>query len=67
VFSRVTVFTGNANPALAKAVVGYLNLPLGNALVDRFSDGEIMVEIRENVRGKDVFIIQPTCAPTNDN
>lgn len=65
--SRVTVFTGNANPALAKAVVGYLNLPLGNALVDRFSDGEIMVEIRENVRGKDVFIIQPTCAPTNDN
>ncbi len=66
-FSRVTVFTGNANPALAKAVVGYLNLPLGNALVDRFSDGEIMVEIRENVRGKDVFIIQPTCAPTNDN
>jgi ribose-phosphate pyrophosphokinase len=67
VISRVTVFTGNANPALAKAVVGYLNLPLGNALVDRFSDGEIMVEIRENVRGKDVFIIQPTCAPTNDN
>ncbi len=65
--SRVTVFTGNANPALTKAVVGYLNLPLGNALVDRFSDGEIMVEIRENVRGKDVFIIQPTCAPTNDN
>jgi ribose-phosphate pyrophosphokinase len=67
VISRVTVLTGNANPALAKAVVGYLNLPLGNALVDRFSDGEIMVEIRENVRGKDVFIIQPTCAPTNDN
>jgi ribose-phosphate pyrophosphokinase len=67
VISRVTVFTGNANPALTKAVVGYLNLPLGNALVDRFSDGEIMVEIRENVRGKDVFIIQPTCAPTNDN
>ena len=65
--SRVTVFTGNANPALTKAVVGYLNLPLGNALVDRFSDGEIMGEIRENVRGKDVFIIQPTCAPTNDN
>ncbi|OQW93404.1 MAG: ribose-phosphate pyrophosphokinase [Beggiatoa sp. IS2] len=61
------VFTGNANPALAKAVVGYLNLSLGNAAVGRFSDGEIQVEIRENVRGKDVFIIQPTCAPTNDN
>lgn len=64
---RMMVFTGNANPTLAKAVVGYLNLTLGNALVGRFSDGEIQVEIRENVRGKDVFIIQPTCAPTNDN
>jgi ribose-phosphate pyrophosphokinase len=63
----MVVFTGTANPALAKAVVGYLNLPLGNAVVGRFSDGEIMMEIRENVRGKDVFIIQPTCAPTNDN
>ncbi|MEN8218324.1 MAG: ribose-phosphate diphosphokinase [Pseudomonadota bacterium] len=61
------VFMGNANPALAKAVVAYLNLPLGNALVSRFSDDEIMVEIRENVRGKDVFIIQPTCRPTNDH
>jgi ribose-phosphate pyrophosphokinase len=61
------VFTGNANPALAKAVVGHLNLPLGKAVVGRFSDDEIMVEIRENVRGKDVFIIQPTCTPTNDN
>lgn len=65
--NRMVVFTGTANPALAKAVVGYLNLPLGNAVVGRFSDGEIMMEIRENVRGKDVFIIQPTCAPTNDN
>ncbi|RKZ40032.1 MAG: ribose-phosphate diphosphokinase [Gammaproteobacteria bacterium] len=61
------VFTGNANPALAKAVVAHLNLPLGKAVIDRFSDDEIMVEIRENVRGKDVFIIQPTCAPTNDH
>jgi ribose-phosphate pyrophosphokinase len=61
------VFTGNANPALAKAVVNHLNLPLGNAVVGRFSDDEIMVEIRENVRGKDVFIIQPTCRPTNDH
>ncbi|KHD06242.1 ribose-phosphate pyrophosphokinase [Candidatus Thiomargarita nelsonii] len=61
------VFTGNANPALAKAVVAHLNLPLGNAVVSRFCDDEIMVEIRENVRGKDVFIIQPTCRPTNDH
>jgi ribose-phosphate pyrophosphokinase len=67
VSSRMMVFTGNANPALAKAVVSHLNLPLGNAVVGRFSDDEIMVEIRENVRGKDVFIIQPTCRPTNDH
>jgi ribose-phosphate pyrophosphokinase len=67
VSSRMMVFTGNANPALAQAVVGHLNLPLGKAVVSRFSDDEIMVEIRENVRGKDVFIIQPTCRPTNDN
>jgi ribose-phosphate pyrophosphokinase len=61
------VFTGNANPILAQAVANYLNLPLGKAMVSRFSDGEISVEIRENVRGKDVFIIQPTCAPTNNH
>jgi len=61
------VFTGNANPQLAQAVVKYLDCPLGKAVVGRFSDGEIMVEIMENVRGRDVFIIQPTCAPTNDN
>ncbi len=61
------IFTGNANPALAKAVVNHLNLSLGNAVVGRFSDNEIMVEIRDNVRGTDVFIIQPTCIPTNDN
>jgi len=61
------VFTGNANPALAKAVAGHLNLPIGKAAVGRFSDDEIMVEIHENVRGKDVFIIQPTCRPTNDH
>ncbi len=64
---RMVVFTGNANPALAQSVVGYLNLPLGKAVVGRFSDGEILVEIMENVRGKDVFIIQPTCSPANDN
>src|SRR3984885_15376584 len=61
------VFTGNANPALAQEVVKILGIPLGKAMVSRFSDGEIMVEIQENVRGKDVFVLQPTCAPTNDH
>jgi len=61
------VFSGNANPQLAQDIVNYLRLPLGKAVVDRFSDGEIMVEIMENVRGKDVFVLQPTCEPTNDN
>lgn len=65
--SRMTVFTGNANPVLAQKVVSYLNLPLGKALVGKFSDGEIMVDIIDNVRGRDVFIVQPTCEPTNDN
>jgi len=65
--SRMMVFTGNANPRLAEDVVSHLNMPLGKANVGRFSDGEIMVEIMEHVRGKDVFIVQPTCAPTNDN
>jgi ribose-phosphate pyrophosphokinase len=59
------VFTGNANPDLARRIVAHLNIPLGKASVNRFSDGEIAVEILENVRGKDVFIIQPTSAPTN--
>ena len=61
------VFTGNANPKLAQDVVRRLGIPLGAATVGRFSDGEINVEILENVRGQDVFILQPTCAPTNDN
>ena len=61
------VFTGNANPELARLVVERLDIPLGEASVGKFSDGEITIEINENVRGKDVFIIQPTCAPTNDN
>jgi ribose-phosphate pyrophosphokinase len=65
--SDLMVFTGNANPELAKKIVQYLDMPLGNASVSEFSDGEISVEIGENVRGKDVFIVQPTCAPTNDN
>jgi ribose-phosphate pyrophosphokinase len=63
----MTVFTGNANPQLAQSVANYLNIELGKAVVGRFSDGEIMVELMENVRGRDVFVIQPTCAPTNDN
>nr|WP_287017745.1 ribose-phosphate diphosphokinase [Cycloclasticus sp.] len=61
------VFTGNANISLAKDIVRHLNMRLGRASVEIFSDGEVMVEIGENVRGKDVFIIQPTCAPTNNH
>ncbi|MES1981775.1 MAG: ribose-phosphate pyrophosphokinase [Pseudomonadota bacterium] len=61
------VFTGNANPKLAEDVVGHLGIGLGRATVGRFSDGEVLVEILENVRGKDVFILQSTCAPTNDS
>lgn len=61
------VFTGNANPQLAQEVVDTLGLSLGKAVVGQFSDGEVMVEVMDNVRGKDVFIVQPTCAPTNDN
>jgi ribose-phosphate pyrophosphokinase len=61
------VFAGNANPKLAHDIAGQLRLHLGNAHVKSFSDGEVQVEIMENVRGKDVFIVQPTCAPTNDN
>lgn len=65
--TRMMVFAGNANPQLAQDIVTRLRLQLGNAIVDKFSDAEVQVEIMENVRGKDVFIVQPTCAPTNDN
>ncbi len=61
------VFAGNANPQLANEIAQRLNLPLGNAIVGEFSDGEVMVEIMENVRGNDIFIVQPTCAPTDKN
>src|SRR5271165_3954429 len=64
---NLMVFSGNANPRLAHAVVQHLSIPLGRAMVSRFSDGEISAEINENVRGKDVFVLQSTCAPTNDN
>ncbi len=65
--SQMMVFTGNANPQLAQAVADYLDLSLGKAVVGEFSDGETQIEITENVRGRDVFIIQPTCVPTNNN
>ena len=61
------LFTGNANRPLARAVARHLQVPLGKATVGRFSDGEITVEITENVRGRDAIVIQPTCAPANDN
>jgi len=64
---NMMVFSGNANPALSELVVRHLGLPLGKAVIGRFSDGEVMVEVMENVRGKDVFVIQPTCGPSNDN
>ena len=67
VSESLKVFSGNANPKLAHAVAQYLNIPLGRATVNRFSDGEVMVEINENVRGCDAFVLQSTCAPTNDN
>ena len=63
--ARLMVFSGNANPALANEIARTLGIPLGNAGVSLFSDGEINIEIRENVRGNDVFVVQPTCAPTN--
>jgi ribose-phosphate pyrophosphokinase len=61
------VFSGNANPQLSADIASYLDIALGKAAVGQFSDGESMVEIQENVRGRDVFVVQPTCEPTNDN
>jgi len=65
--NQLMLFTGSANPVLAQDISHYLHVPLGQIHRGRFSDGEIQIEILENVRGKDVFIIQPTCAPTNEN
>ncbi len=65
--SHLMVFSGNANPELSAEIAGYLSVPLGKAVVGQFSDGEVMAEIQENVRGRDVFVVQPTGAPTNDN
>ena len=61
------LFTGNANPSLAAEVAQQLGIPLGAAHVGRFSDGEVTVEIQQNVRARDVFVVQSTCAPTNEN
>jgi ribose-phosphate pyrophosphokinase len=66
-YDSLVVFTGTANPKLAEDVVKHLNIPLGRATVGRFSDGEVMVELLENVRGKDTFVLQSTCTPTNDS
>ena len=66
-YDSLMVFSGNANPKLASDVVKRLNISLGRANVGRFSDGEISLEIHEHVRGKDVFVVQPTCAPSNEN
>jgi ribose-phosphate pyrophosphokinase len=66
-FDNLMVFTGSANPRLAQKVAKHLNVQLGKATVSKFSDGEVMVELLENVRGKDVFVLQSTCAPTNDH
>ena len=64
---KIKIFTGNSNPALAQKICDFLHVPLGAARVRTFSDGEIMIEITENVRGRDVYIVQSTCAPTNNN
>ncbi|MDO9093848.1 MAG: ribose-phosphate pyrophosphokinase [Rubrivivax sp.] len=64
---NTVLFTGNANPVLAQEIASHLGVELGKAAVGRFSDGEVTVEIRQNVRARDVFVMQPTCAPTNEN
>ena len=67
VLFNTVLFTGNANPVLAREIATHLNVELGQASVGRFSDGEVTVEIRQNVRARDVFVVQPTCSPTNEN
>jgi len=66
-YDHLMIFAGSANPQLAAAVAKRLNIPLGSANVGRFSDGEVMIELMENVRGRDCFVLQSTCMPTNDN
>jgi len=67
VYDHLMIFAGSANAQLAAAVAKRLNIPLGNVSVGRFSDGEVMIELMENVRGRDCFVLQSTCTPTNDN
>jgi ribose-phosphate pyrophosphokinase len=67
VFKKVCIFSGNANPDLATAIAAYLETPLAQSKVTRFSDGETFVELKENVRGVDAFVVQPTCSPVNDH
>jgi len=66
-FKSISIFSGQAHARLAGQIAEYLELPLGRARTSRFSDGEIFAEIQENVRGVDVYVVQPTCAPVNDN
>jgi ribose-phosphate pyrophosphokinase len=66
-FKSIAIFSGSANPALSEKIARYLELPLGRAEVTRFSDGEIFARIQENVRGVDVYVVQPTCSPVNDH
>ncbi len=63
----ITIFSGNANPELTQKICDYLETPMGGAKVKRFSDGEVQIEINQNIRSRDVFIVQPTCSPVNDN
>jgi ribose-phosphate pyrophosphokinase len=67
VLFNTVLFTGNANPSLAQEIASQLGVEMGQALVGRFSDGEVRVEVRQNVRARDIFVVQPTCAPTNEN
>jgi ribose-phosphate pyrophosphokinase len=66
-FKSICIFSGNAHRSLAESIADYLEVPLGRARTTRFADGEVFAEIRENVRGVDVYVVQPTCAPVNDN
>ena len=66
-FKSISIFSGTANPELTKSIAASLELPLGRAEINRFSDGEVFARIQENVRGVDVFVVQPTCTPVNDN
>lgn len=66
-FKSICIFSGHANPRLAEQIADYLQLPIGRCKISNFSDGEVFTEIQENVRGVDVYVVQPTCAPVNDN